>query len=72
MVIAFPAGGSTDIFARIFAPRLSELLGQQVIVESVVGAGAKSGAYRIAKAAPDGYQFMMGHVGILAARPWGW
>jgi len=39
MVIAFPAGGDTDIFGRIFAPRLSELLGQPVIVENVVGEG---------------------------------
>ena len=66
MVIPFPAGGSTDIFGRIFAPRLSELLGQQVIVENVVGAGAMGGAYRVAKAAPDGYQFVMGHLGTHA------
>jgi tripartite-type tricarboxylate transporter receptor subunit TctC len=66
MVIAFPAGGDTDIFGRIFAPRLSELLGQQVIVENVVGEGVKGGAYRVAKAAPDGYQFMIGHLGTHA------
>ena len=66
MVIAFPAGGDTDIFARIFAPRLSELLGQPVIVENVVGEGVMGGAYRVAKAAPDGYQFMMGHLGTHA------
>jgi tripartite-type tricarboxylate transporter receptor subunit TctC len=66
MVIVFPAGGSTDLFARIFAPRLSELLGQPVIVENVVGAGVTGGAYRVAKAVPDGYQFVMGHVGTHA------
>jgi len=66
MVISFPAGGSTDIFGRIIAPRLSELLGQQVIVENIVGAGALGGAYRVAKAAPDGYQFVMGHLGTHA------
>ena len=66
MVIAFPAGGSTDIIGRIFAPRLSELLGQPVIVENVVGEGVMGGAYRVAKAAPDGYQFMMGHLGTHA------
>ncbi len=66
MVIAFPAGGSTDIVGRIFAPRLSELLGQQVIVENVVGSGAMSGAYRVAEAAPDGYEFMIGHLGTHA------
>ena len=62
MVIAFPAGGSTDIIGRIFAPRLSELLGQRVIVENVVGEGVMGGAYRVAKAAPDGYQFVLGHL----------
>jgi tripartite-type tricarboxylate transporter receptor subunit TctC len=66
MVVAFPAGGDTDIFGRIFAPRLSELLGQQVIVENVVGSGTMGGAYRVAKAAPDGYEFMIGHLGTHA------
>jgi tripartite-type tricarboxylate transporter receptor subunit TctC len=66
MVLAFPAGGSTDIIGRTFAPRLSELLGQQVIVENVVGEGAMSAAYRVAKAAPDGYEFMIGHLGTHA------
>jgi tripartite-type tricarboxylate transporter receptor subunit TctC len=66
MVIAFPAGGSTDIVGRIFAPRLSELLGQPVIVENVVGSGTMGGAYRVAKAAPDGYEFMIGHLGTHA------
>jgi tripartite-type tricarboxylate transporter receptor subunit TctC len=66
MVIAFPAGGDTDIFGRIFAPRLSELLGQPVIVENVVGEGVMGGAYRVAKAAPDGYEFMIGHLGTHA------
>jgi tripartite-type tricarboxylate transporter receptor subunit TctC len=66
MVIPFPAGGDTDIIGRIIAPRLSELLGQQVIVENVFGEGAKGGAYRVAKAAPDGYQFVIGHLGTHA------
>jgi len=66
MVIAFPAGGSTDIIGRIFAPRLSDLLGQRVIVENVVGSGTMGGAYRVAKAAPDGYEFMIGHLGTHA------
>ena len=66
MVIAFPAGGDTDIFGRIFAPRLSELLGQPVIVENVVGEGVMGGAFRVAKAAPDGYEFMIGHIGTHA------
>jgi tripartite-type tricarboxylate transporter receptor subunit TctC len=63
MVVAFPAGGSTDIIGRILAPRLSELLGQPVIVQNVAGNGAMGGAYRVARAAPDGYLFMIGHLG---------
>lgn len=52
---------------RTLASRLSELLGQQVIVENVGGAGGMTGASRVAKGAPDGYQFVMGSVGTHAA-----
>jgi len=67
MVVTFPAGASDDVLARILAPRLSELLGQQVIVENVGGAGGMIGASRVAKAAPDGYQFVLGGLGTFAA-----
>jgi len=60
MVVAFPAGGSDDILGRIVAARLSELLGQPVMVENVAGAGGTTGTARVARAAPDGYQFMLG------------
>ena len=60
MVVAFPAGGSDDILARMLAPRLAELLGHPVNVENVGGAGGMAGATRVAKAAPDGYEFMLG------------
>src|SRR5262245_1126098 len=60
MVVPFAAGSSSDIVARILAPRLSELLGQQVVVENVGGAGGMTGTNRVAKAAPDGYQFVLG------------
>lgn len=60
MVVPFAAGSSSDIVGRIIAPRLSELLGQQVVVENVGGAGGMTGANRVAKAAPDGYQFVLG------------
>src|SRR4051812_7915948 len=56
MVVPFAAGGSFDALARILAPRLSEVLGQQVIVENVSGAAGMTGASRVAKAAPDGHQ----------------
>jgi len=60
MVLPFAAGGAGDILGRIFASRLSELLGQPVIFENVGGAGGMTGASRVAKAAPDGYQFLLG------------
>jgi tripartite-type tricarboxylate transporter receptor subunit TctC len=66
MVVPFAAGSSSDIVGRIVAPRLSELLGQQVVVENVGGAGGMTGASRVAKAAPDGYQFVLGTGGTHA------
>src|SRR3954468_21842935 len=60
MVVAFPAGGSDDILGRIIASRLSEILGQQVLVENTSGGGGTTGTARVAKATPDGYQFMLG------------
>jgi len=67
MVVTFAAGSSDDVLARIISPRLSELLGQQVIVENVGGAGGMTGANRVAKAAPDGSQFVIGGIGTFAA-----
>ncbi len=66
MVIPLAAGGASDGLARVFAPRLSELLRQQVVVENVGGAGGMIGASRVAKAAPDGYQFLLGTSGTQA------
>ena len=60
MVVAFPAGGSDDILARMLAPRLSNFLGQPVNVENVAGTGGMKGSERVAKAAPDGYEFILG------------
>jgi tripartite-type tricarboxylate transporter receptor subunit TctC len=61
LVVPFAAGGPVDTAARIMAARLSENLGQQVIVENVGGAGSMLGASRVAKAAPDGYTFLHGN-----------
>ena len=66
MVIPFAAGGPTDVLGRVVAAHMSEVLGQQVVVENVGGAGGMNGAYRIANAAPDGYQFVLGTVGTHA------
>lgn len=60
LIIGFPPGGSTDIVGRIVALKLSERLGQQVIVENKGGAGGTIGADFAAKAAPDGYTLTVG------------
>jgi len=66
MVIPFAAGGPQDGIGRIVAQRMTEVLGQQVIVENVTGAGGMTGSDRVAKAEPDGYQFVLGSVGTHA------
>jgi tripartite-type tricarboxylate transporter receptor subunit TctC len=66
MVVPFAAGASSDILGRILAPRLSEFLGKPVIIENVGGAGGMNGAARVAKAPPDGYQFVVGATGTFA------
>jgi tripartite-type tricarboxylate transporter receptor subunit TctC len=66
MVIPFAAGGPTDILGRVVAGRMSEVLGQTVVVENVGGAGGMTGSARVANAAPDGYQFVLGTVGTHA------
>jgi tripartite-type tricarboxylate transporter receptor subunit TctC len=66
MVAPFAAGGSTDAIARIVAEGLTTQLGQPVIVENIGGAGGMTGANRVAKAAPDGYTFVLGNVGTHA------
>lgn len=59
MVVPFAAGGPVDTIGRIIAARLGEILGQQVIIENIGGAGGMIGAFRVAKAAPDGYQVVL-------------
>lgn len=59
-------GSPSDVLARILVPRLSELLGQPVLVENAGGAGGITGAARVAKAAPDFHQFVLGNIGTHA------
>jgi tripartite-type tricarboxylate transporter receptor subunit TctC len=66
MINPFAAGGPNDVLARLFAQRMGEILGQSVIIENVGGAGGMNGADRVAKAAPDGYTFLLGTVGTQA------
>jgi tripartite-type tricarboxylate transporter receptor subunit TctC len=66
MVVPFAAGSASDTVGRILGARLSEVLGQQVIIENVSGAGGMTGVARVAKAAPDGYQFVLGGIDTFA------
>ena len=66
MVVPFAAGGPVDVSGRIVAQRLTEILGRQIVVENVGGAGGTTGASRVAKAAPDGYQFLLGNIATQA------
>ena len=69
MVVGFPPGGGTDVVARILAPRMSELLGQPIVIENRPGATGTVAAGQVAKAPPDGYTIMMGHVSVNAIAP---
>lgn len=66
MIIPFAAGGPTDVLGRIVGMRMSELLGQQVVIENVGGAGGMTGSKRVADAPPDGYMIGIGTVGTHA------
>lgn len=62
MIVPFPAGGTTDIVARIVAQRMSESMGQPVLIDNRGGAGGAIGADLVAKAAPDGYTILMHNI----------
>jgi tripartite-type tricarboxylate transporter receptor subunit TctC len=64
MVIPFPPAGATDIIGRIVAEKLSQLWGNQIIVENKAGAGANIGTDMVAKSAPDGFTMLVASVGI--------
>ncbi len=66
LIVPYPPGGGTDIFARILGSRLAETFGQQVVIEQRPGAGGVIGAEAAAKAAPDGYTLLIGQASNLA------
>jgi tripartite-type tricarboxylate transporter receptor subunit TctC len=66
MVVPFAAGGPTDVLGRVMAERMSQILGQQVVIENIGGAGGSTGSQRVARAEPDGYTFLLGTVGTHA------
>jgi len=67
MIVPFPAGGPTDTVARVTAQEMSKLLGQQIVVENIGGAGGTLGAARAARSAADGYTLLIHHLGLASA-----
>ena len=67
IVVPFSAGGPTDVLARVLGERMGRTLGQQLVVENVLGGGGSIGTTRVARAAPDGYTLVMGNLGTHAA-----
>lgn len=66
LIVPFGSGSASDTVARILAPSISEVLGQQVVVENLGGAGGTIGTSRAAKAAPDGYTLVLGAIDTFA------
>jgi tripartite-type tricarboxylate transporter receptor subunit TctC len=69
LVVPYAAGGPVDTIARIQGARMSEILGQQMIIENVGGAGGMTGTARAAKSAPDGYTVLLSGSAVLAQNP---
>ena len=69
MVVPYAAGGPVDTVGRIMTAGLSQVLGQQVVIENVGGAGGMTGSSRAAKATPDGYTFLLGGLAVLGLVP---
>ena len=69
LVVGFPPGGGVDIVARQLADKLSQQLGQRVVVENKPGAAGNVATELVARAAPDGYTLLMGNLGMLTVNP---
>ena len=66
LIVPFPAGGPSDVVARIVGEHMSRTLGRSIVIENVAGAGGTIGTLRAARAAPDGYTMALGHMGTHA------
>src|SRR5690242_9664307 len=69
VIVPFPAGGPSDVVARIVADQMSKILGQTLVIENVGGAGGTLGSARVASAPPDGYPLLAGSMGSHVAAP---
>src|SRR5256886_17557190 len=69
MVVGFPPGGGTDVVARILAPRMSELLGQPIVIDNRPGATGTVAAGQVAESPPHGHTPHMGHGSVHAIAP---
>jgi tripartite-type tricarboxylate transporter receptor subunit TctC len=69
LVVPFAPGGSSEIIARTVAQKMSENLGQQVIVDNKPGGAGNIAMLEVAHAPPDGYTLILGHIGTLAVNP---
>lgn len=69
MIVPFAPGGASDFVARIIAPKLGEVLGQQVVIENKAGASGNIGMELAAKSPPDGYTVYLGNIGTIAINP---
>ena len=69
LIVGFAPGGTTDVAARLLAPRLQAALGQSVVVENRAGAGSNIATEAVTRAAPDGYTLLLGTIGGLAVNP---
>jgi tripartite-type tricarboxylate transporter receptor subunit TctC len=67
LVLGFPAGGPSDVMARIFGKKLEQVLGQPIVIETRTGAGGNLAGEMVARAAPDGYTLLLANSGMLAA-----
>jgi tripartite-type tricarboxylate transporter receptor subunit TctC len=70
LVVPFAAGGGIDVSARIQAQAMGDILGQTIVIENIGGAAGTAGSQRVAKAAPDGYTFLIGNTGTHAYSQW--